>query len=435
MEQRGKSGVDPAESGFIEAEGDGEFQFIARSAVAQFFVNVEVVREVGAPAVDGLLEVADHAEVARAWRRAGVVQPRAGRLRRTRDFEEHVELRRVGVLRFVEDHAIVFRADAPGRVGFAEQRGGEGDLVGVGHRAVLQAERAVAPRGLRGDVQRGALHPRAQRRDGCLPRGPQRLRFARRQRADEAVARPRRLPSRQRLAAPGDRCERASVRREGVDFAEVESGERPRRRRAFRHAASAPQLHQFPRRGQSQQGAARRGVEGAAERGVLLEKFRPQRGVFAFVEVLEQPRQAEVMAVLAEQPHAQAVDRAEERAVERGEHLGGNVGLDDALPRALLHLGGGAVRVGHHHERGQPFARVLVPRQRHDAIRDRARLAAAGGGHDGKVPLQLRDEAVALRLVAGRAHASSSSALAKSGCVSVHFSARISSSMASVASG
>ena len=78
--------------------------------------------------------------------------------------------------------------------------------------------------------------------------------------------------------------------------------------------------------------------------------------------MIERARQAEMMAVLAQQPHAEAVDGAEEGAVERGEHLERHVGFDDALPRALLHLGGGAVRVGHDDERRQPFERARVLR-------------------------------------------------------------------------
>ena len=150
--------------------------------------------------------------------------------------------------------------------------------------------------------------------------------------------------------------------------------------------------------------------------------------------MLELRRQAEVMPVLAEQLDAQAVDGAEEGAIESGEHLERHAGFEDALPRPLLHLRGGAIRVGDDDQRGQPIAGVLVLREGHDAVGDGAGLAAAGGGHDGEVAIQLVDEAVALRLIVRLVHDSSSTG-AKSGCVSAHFSARMSSSMASVASG
>ena len=114
-----------------------------------------VVREVRALAEDRLLEIADHAEVPGARRRRRF-QPGACGLGRARDLEEHVELRGIGVLRLVEDHAVVFRADASRRFGMAQQCGGERDLVVVGHRAAAQPELAVIPRDLRRDVQSAA---------------------------------------------------------------------------------------------------------------------------------------------------------------------------------------------------------------------------------------------------------------------------------------
>src|SRR5262249_32207799 len=103
------------------------------------------------------------------------------------------------------------------------------------------------------------------------------------------------------------------------------------------------------------------------------------------------------MAVRDEKLHAKTVDRAKEGAIESCQEIGRRALFENTLARALLHFVRGAVGEGDHHQPWQPFR--SLPRNLYDPFRDRCRFARPGGGDHGKIPLQFRDETVALRLI------------------------------------
>ena len=114
--------------------------------------------------------------------------------------------------------------------------------------------------------------------------------------------------------------------------------------------------------------------------------------IFIVSDELQVRGQAEMMSVGREQLHAEAVDRAEESAVERLDDFQGEPGLEDALPGALLHLIGGAIGVGDNHELRQAFEGERAAREFDDPIGDRPRLARTGRGDDRKIPIQRAGE-------------------------------------------
>ena len=68
----------------------------------------------------------------------------------------------------------------------------------------------------------------------------------------------------------------------------------------------------------------------------MLDKFAPN---FIIVgDDLERRRQTEVVPIALEQPHAEAVDRPEKSAIERGQDLEWDPGLQYFSASALLHF-------------------------------------------------------------------------------------------------
>ena len=98
------------------------------------------MREIGRLAIDGLLEVADHAEVARLRRRLSILHETARCFRWSRDFDKHKKLLRICVLRFVEQDAMIIFANAPRDVRQPHQLARERDLVRVRNRATREAK-------------------------------------------------------------------------------------------------------------------------------------------------------------------------------------------------------------------------------------------------------------------------------------------------------
>ena len=88
---------------------------------------------------------------------------------------------------------------------------------------------------------------------------------------------------------------------------------------------------------------------------VLLHELAPQ--FFVVGDEFQICRQAEMMAVGREQLHAEAVDRAEERAIERFDNFQGKSRLEDPLSGALLHLICGAIGVSDNDQLRQSFER------------------------------------------------------------------------------
>jgi hypothetical protein len=87
-----------------------------------------------------------------------------------------------------------------------------------------------------------------------------------------------------------------------------------------------------------------------------------------------------MMSMRREELHAKGVDSSKKRATECFHGFERKAGFENPLPRALLHLISGAVRVSDNHKLRQPFKRTLsIFRHLNDAVGDGARFAGAGG--------------------------------------------------------
>ena len=106
-------------------------------------MQLPVVCEIGRILIDRLLEIADHSEMAGSRRRLSLSPPLIGRLDGTRDLEEHKKLLRVGVLRFVENDAVILFANSLGKLRPPHQLHCERDLVGIGDRAAIETEMTI----------------------------------------------------------------------------------------------------------------------------------------------------------------------------------------------------------------------------------------------------------------------------------------------------
>ena len=131
---------------------------------------------------------------------------------------------------------------------------------------------------------------------------------------------------------------------------------------------------------------------------MLLHEFFPQ--IFVIGDQIERGRQAEVMSVIGQQLHAEAVDGAEESAIEGGVNFRPSHLLQNAMARALLHFIGGAMRERDHDESRQNFFGLWRKRDLHDALGDGVGFAGAGRGDDGKIALDFFGKAAALGMIA-----------------------------------
>ena len=93
-------------------------------------------------------------------------------------------------------------------------------------------------------------------------------------------------------------------------------------------------------------------AQGVADGCLALHKIVPQIGVIR--DERELRGQAEVMAVIRQQPDAKTVDRAKEDAVERGDHVERHPCVQNLLASPALHFIGGAMSEGDDHQVRQP---------------------------------------------------------------------------------
>ena len=96
---------------------------------------------------------------------------------------------------------------------------------------------------------------------------------------------------------------------------------------------------------------------------------------------------------------AEAVNRAEERAVESLEYFQRQAGFENFLPRALLHFVSGAIRVGDNDQLRQPVECTSISRDLDDAIGDGTGFAGAGRCSYGKIPIKLARELLSRWLI------------------------------------
>ena len=132
-------------------------------------MHCAIISQIGALAVDRLLQIAHHAEVAGARRFGARLKPAAVGFGWPRQFEQNGELRWVGILRFVENDAEVLLAHAARGGRMLQQFICERDLIRVSDDAALQAEIAVIALHFRGHAECGLVHPFAERAESFAP--------------------------------------------------------------------------------------------------------------------------------------------------------------------------------------------------------------------------------------------------------------------------
>ena len=76
---------------------------------------------------------------------------------------------RIRVLRFIENNAIGFFANAPGYIRKPHQFSGERDLIGVRHQTAFESKLAVIALHFGSDAKRTRVHPVAQRSKRFAP--------------------------------------------------------------------------------------------------------------------------------------------------------------------------------------------------------------------------------------------------------------------------
>ena len=142
------------------------------------------------------------------------------------------------------------------------------------------------------------------------------------------------------------------------------------------------------------------------------------------------------MAVVREQLHAEAVDGAEESAVEGGLNFRRAMLFENALSCPLLHLVSGAMSKRDYDELWQNIEGVSGPREVRDTLGNRVSFAGTGGGDHREIAVEFLGEAPPGRMIARLAHQNiSSSSRTSAGCVSSQRCSRMSGSIARVARG
>src|SRR2546430_9894369 len=132
-------------------------------------MNSSVIIQVRPLPVNRLLEIADHAEMARPRTQMSILQPKAFRFRRARRFQQHRKLQRLSVLRFVENDTKAFFADPLCGDRMLQQLFRERDLISVGDESVVESKIAIITLHLRRDAGGGLADPFSQRRKFFLP--------------------------------------------------------------------------------------------------------------------------------------------------------------------------------------------------------------------------------------------------------------------------
>ncbi len=132
-------------------------------------MKLAVAVEIGAVAIDRLLKIADHAEVAGSRRILVIVRPQSCCRRWPGNFQKHGELRRLGVLGFIENDAIIFFANASRGFRVTHRFNGQRYLIAIVDCALLKAELAIILLHFGGDAGRTHVDPFAQRPEGFAP--------------------------------------------------------------------------------------------------------------------------------------------------------------------------------------------------------------------------------------------------------------------------
>ena len=168
---------------------------------------------------------------------------------------------------------------------------------------------------------------------------------------------------------------------------------------------------------------------------ILLGKCFPEFLIILRDEI-ERRGKSQIMAIVCQQLHAKAVNRAKESTIKSGLKRGRTMLSENALPCSLLHLIGGTVGKGDHDKLRQDLKGIFGLGELHNALSNCLGFARARGGDHGKIAVEFFGEPASGGLVARLDHQNiSSSSRTSAGCVSSQRCSRMSESIASVASG
>ncbi len=319
VQDRGEDAVDEPDDRRVAAEGDLEPARAPPRACHDLVVHVAVAGQVRARCVDRLLEIAHDGKVLRIRLAECATEPR--------HTPQHLELERIGILRLVQQHTVVLACHFGPRRRIVQHAQRQADLVVVSHQRFREPEPFVRIGHAPPERTCRVVQPRMQRREGL----PVHLSIRRGQfRRWESGQRPKPLPSppcagpclgaclRARDAALGCRMKARRIEREqrrDVRFRQGRRGELLARRN------DAAQSVKLLRRVKVEQLGEMRIVR---EGGIESALQKPAPRLFLVLQQRNRRRQAEVMAEAVQQPHAEAVDRAEERLLKCALHLGQN---------------------------------------------------------------------------------------------------------------
>src|ERR1700732_3684038 len=154
------------------------------------------------------------------------LKPASGRVGWPRDFQQYRKLCRIGVLRFIENHAEILFAHSLRRSRVLKQLICKRDLIGIRNNSSFQTKIAVVALNFHRDAESGICNPSSQR---CERSAPQLREF--RIRTGEIVRPTKELPIRrtpplpfsQFHLRPTDVVTSPSVRR-SIYFAEIDFG-------------------------------------------------------------------------------------------------------------------------------------------------------------------------------------------------------------------
>ena len=243
-----KGAVNELELCSIKPESDREFQLRSRAVFDQGLMQLAIASEIRWNAVDGLLEIANHTKMAGARWLPSFFPPKTGRIRRARDLEENQKLLWICILRFVQDDAVVFFADAPDNVGLSDQFNRECHLVCVGDNAALESEIAIGLLDLCRDAESAGVEPIAHRLESAAPQ-PNECRGVARtfgQRRELARFAPALFPASQVFLVFGNGPGRRTLCHDAVDLGKIRVGAgKLRLDRAQIERRSPSQLHQL----------------------------------------------------------------------------------------------------------------------------------------------------------------------------------------------
>src|SRR5438132_4312267 len=96
------------------------------------------------------------------------------------------------------------------------------------------------------------------------------------------------------------------------------------------------------------------------ERCLLLHELVPKLVIVR--KQIELWRQTQAMTVRLQQPHTKTVDRSEEGAIKRAQHIKRNTGSQNFGASALLHFVCGAIGERHHYQLWQHLVCVIRKR-------------------------------------------------------------------------